>query len=110
MHHFSQLSKLKSWNADDKILNAKVLLQGDILEAFEAEVTSAADGEDGDVTMPGDDFLRHLYTASSVVMPLDYGEKIQEELWEIRKTRTETLVDYNKRFRTLVAFNELMPS
>lgn len=101
-HHFSQLAKLKQWNEDDKIMNAKVLLEGDILEAFEHECTSTEEGEEGDVTMPGNDFTRHLYNASSLVMPVDYGEKIQEELWEIRKLKSETLAEYNKRFRTLV--------
>ncbi|KAG6572712.1 Retrotransposable element [Phytophthora cinnamomi] len=34
-YHFSQLAKLKHWNAEDKFLNANILLEEDLLEAFE---------------------------------------------------------------------------
>ncbi|ETP50607.1 hypothetical protein F442_04125, partial [Phytophthora nicotianae P10297] len=47
VYHFDQLAKLKSWNPEDKILNAKILLEGDLLEAFE----DAEEGEDGDIRM-----------------------------------------------------------
>ncbi|OWZ10383.1 hypothetical protein PHMEG_00016772 [Phytophthora megakarya] len=43
-----------------------------------------------------------LNKASVVVLTTDYREKVQEELWDMRKTREDSLIDYSKRFRALV--------
>ncbi|GMG15480.1 unnamed protein product [Phytophthora fragariaefolia] len=56
---------------------------------------------DDDVRMDID-FRRALYTASNVVLPVDYSEKLHEELWDIKKIRNETLAEYSKRFRATV--------
>ncbi|EGZ13617.1 hypothetical protein PHYSODRAFT_316738 [Phytophthora sojae] len=95
-YHFNQLAKLKHWNAEDKFLNTTILLEGDLREAFEdASIT------DDDVRMD-EEFTRALRKASVVVLPTDYSEKLQEELWEIKKARNELLSEYSKRFRALV--------
>ncbi|EGZ16505.1 hypothetical protein PHYSODRAFT_330575 [Phytophthora sojae] len=84
-YHFNQLAKLKHWNAEDKFLNTTILLEGDLREAFEdASIT------DDDVRMD-EEFTRALRKASVVVLPTDYSEKLQEELWEIKKSRNESL-------------------
>ncbi|KAE8908525.1 hypothetical protein PF005_g16556 [Phytophthora fragariae] len=95
-YNFNQLAKLKHWNAEDKFLNATILLEGDLREAFEdASIT------DEDVHMD-EEFTRALYKTSIVVLPTDYSEKLQEELWEMKKSRGESLSEYSKRFRALV--------
>ncbi|KAE9071175.1 hypothetical protein PF010_g25979 [Phytophthora fragariae] len=95
-YHFSQLAKLKHWNTEDKFLNANILLEGGFLEAFE----DAAFTDDD--TRMDEEFTRALRKASIAVLPVDYSETIQEELWEMSKSRSETLADYSKRFRALV--------
>ncbi|KAG6579764.1 Retrovirus Polyprotein [Phytophthora cinnamomi] len=90
------LASLKHWNAEDKFLNTTILLEGDLREAFADAAIS-----DDDVRMD-EEFTRALRKASIVVLPVDYSEKLQEELWEIRKPRTESLAEYSKRFRALV--------
>ncbi|GMF29537.1 unnamed protein product [Phytophthora lilii] len=35
VYAFEQLAKLKHWNAEDKFLNATILLEGDLRDAFE---------------------------------------------------------------------------
>ncbi|KAJ8566165.1 hypothetical protein ON010_g6960 [Phytophthora cinnamomi] len=95
-YNFNQLAKLKHWNAEDKFLNATILLEGDLREAFEdASIT------DEDVRMD-EEFARALYKASVVVLPTDYSEKLHEELWEMKKSRGESLSEYSKHFRALV--------
>ncbi|KAE9047513.1 hypothetical protein PR002_g993 [Phytophthora rubi] len=94
--NFKQLGNTKHWNAEDKFLNTTLLLEGDLRDAFDdASIT------DDDVRME-DEFWKALYTASKVILPVDYSEKLQEELWEIKKTRGESLAEYSKRFRALV--------
>jgi hypothetical protein len=34
VYHFNQLATLKSWNVEDEFLNATILLEGDLHEAF----------------------------------------------------------------------------
>uniref|UniRef100_H3HA67 Reverse transcriptase domain-containing protein n=1 Tax=Phytophthora ramorum TaxID=164328 RepID=H3HA67_PHYRM len=96
VYHFNQLATLKSWNVEDKFLNTTILLEGDLHEAFvDASLTD-------DDTRMDEEFTRSLRKASIVVLPADYSEKIQEELWEIRKARSESFTEYSKRFRALV--------
>ncbi|KAE8988479.1 hypothetical protein PR001_g22029, partial [Phytophthora rubi] len=96
VYHFNQLATLKSWNVEDKFLNTTILLEGDLHEAFvDASLTD-------DDTRMDEEFTRALRKASIVVLPADYSEKIQEELWEIKKARSESLTEYSKRFRALV--------
>lgn len=101
-YQFKQLAKLKQWNVEDKFLNAAILLEGDIKEEFDDRAIT-----DDDERMD-EEFNRVLHAASIVVMPIDYGEKLQEELWEIRKLRNETLSEYSKRFRTLVRMQQTL--
>lgn len=62
-YHFSQLGKLKHWNAEDKFLNANILLEEDLLEAFE----DAAFTDDD--TRMDEELTRALRKASIVVFP-----------------------------------------
>ncbi|GMF24309.1 unnamed protein product [Phytophthora fragariaefolia] len=76
-------------------MKTSLLLEGDLDDAFEEASTT-----DDDVRME-EEFWHTLYAASKVVLPLDYSEKLLEELWEIKKTRSESLAEYSKRFRAL---------
>jgi hypothetical protein len=67
--------------------------EGDLRNAFEFEAVS-----DGDVRMK-DEFWHTLYAASKVVLPVACSEKLQEELWGIRKSRSKSLAEHSKRFR-----------
>ncbi|KAJ8552380.1 hypothetical protein ON010_g10166 [Phytophthora cinnamomi] len=92
VYHFNQLATLKSWNVEDKFLNITILLEGDLHEAFvDASLTD-------DDTRMDEEFTRALRKASILVLTADYSEKIQEELWEVRKARSESLTEYSKRF------------
>ncbi|KAF4135747.1 hypothetical protein GN958_ATG15071 [Phytophthora infestans] len=102
VYHFKQLAATKHWSAEDKFLNTSLLLKGDLSDAFEHETTT-----DEDVRME-DEFWRTLYTASKVVLPVDYSEKLKEELWEIKKSRAESLADYSKRFRALARMEKTL--
>jgi hypothetical protein len=102
VYHFKQLAATKHWGAEDKFLNTSLLLEGDLRDAFEFEAVS-----DGDVRME-DEFWHTLYAASKVVLPVDYSEKLQEELWEIRKSRSESLAEYSKRFRALARMEKTL--
>jgi hypothetical protein len=102
VYHFKQLAAMKHWGAEDKFLNTSLLLEGDLRDAFEFEAVS-----DGDVRME-DEFWHTLYAASKVVLPVDYSEKLQEELWEIRKSRSESLAEYSKRFRALARMEKTL--
>ncbi|GMF29928.1 unnamed protein product [Phytophthora lilii] len=75
VYAFEQLAKLKHWNAEDKFLNATILLEGDLRDAFEDAAFS-----DDDVRMD-EEFVRALRKASIVVLPVDYNEKLHEDLW-----------------------------
>ncbi|KAF4041012.1 hypothetical protein GN244_ATG06781 [Phytophthora infestans] len=68
-------------------------LKKDLREAFEDAAFS-----DDDVHMD-EKLTRAHYKA--LIVPVDYSEKLQEELWEIHKPRSESL-EYGKRFRVLV--------
>ncbi|EGZ10494.1 hypothetical protein PHYSODRAFT_518448 [Phytophthora sojae] len=63
-YHFFQLAKLKEWGPEDKFHNTKILLEGDLLDAFNHYEASA---NDGDMRMGDDDFTKALYQASIVV-------------------------------------------
>ncbi|GMF26417.1 unnamed protein product [Phytophthora lilii] len=95
VYAFEQLAKLKHWNAEDKFLNATILLEGDLRDAFEDAAFS-----DEDVRMD-EEFVRALRKASIVVLPVDYNEKLQEDLWGMKKPRSESLSEYSKRFQAL---------
>lgn len=95
VYNFNQLAKLKPWLAEDKILNTTILLEGDLRDAFEEAAFS-----DDDVRMD-EEYTAALRKASIVVLPVDDSEKLQEDLWEIRKPRDESLAEYSKRFRAL---------
>ncbi|GMF18061.1 unnamed protein product [Phytophthora lilii] len=73
VYAFEQLAKLKHWNAEDKFLNATILLEGDLRDAFEDAAFS-----DEDVRMD-EEFVRALRMASIVVLPVDYNEKLQKK-------------------------------
>lgn len=96
VYSFNQLANLKHWNDEDKFLNTTILLEGDLQEAFEDAAFT-----DDDVHMD-EEFTRALQKASVVVLPVDYNEKLREELWKIKKARSESLADYSKCFRALV--------
>ncbi|KAE8902387.1 hypothetical protein PF003_g13426 [Phytophthora fragariae] len=81
VYHFKQLTATKHWSAEDKFLNTSLLLEGDLRDAFEYESIT-----DGDVRME-DEFWHALHAASKVVLPVGYSENLQEELWEIKKSR-----------------------
>ncbi|KAF1780324.1 hypothetical protein GQ600_3369 [Phytophthora cactorum] len=88
--------KEEHWNAEDKFLNTTILLEGDLKDAFDDAAIS-----DDDVRME-EDFIRALRTASIVVLPVGYNEKLQEDLWGVKKPRNETSPEYSKRFRALL--------
>ncbi|EGZ28799.1 hypothetical protein PHYSODRAFT_309542 [Phytophthora sojae] len=95
---------ITEWSAEDKFRNARVLLEGDLLDQLDQQLIAG----DDDVRMDDKEFNSALYKASVVVMPVDYAVKIQEELWEIRKLCSESRADYNKRFRTLVRMEHVV--
>ncbi|KAG2799926.1 hypothetical protein PC113_g20619 [Phytophthora cactorum] len=88
--------KEEHWNAEDKFLNTTILLEGDLKDAFDDAAIS-----DDDVRME-EDFIRALRTVSIVVLPVGYNEKLQEDLWGVKKPRNETSPEYSKRFRALL--------
>ncbi|POM78688.1 Retrotransposable element [Phytophthora palmivora] len=102
VYHFKQLAMAKNWNAEDKFLNTALLLESDLHDAFDdAAIT------DDDVRME-EEFWRILYSASKVVLPVDCSEKLQEELWEIKKVRSESLAKCSKRFRALARMEKTL--
>lgn len=103
VYHFKQLAATKNWSAEDKFLNTSLLLEGDLHDAFDDEAVTA----DDDVRME-DDFWHTLHAAFKVVLPVDYSEKLQEELWEIKKNRNESLTEYSKRFRALARMEKTL--
>ncbi|KAE9340039.1 hypothetical protein PF008_g11279 [Phytophthora fragariae] len=102
VYHFKQLTATKHWSAEDKFLNTSLLLEGDLRDAFEYESIT-----DGDVRME-DEFWHALHAASKVVLPVGYSENLQEELWEIKKSRAESLADCSKRFRALARMEKTL--
>ncbi|EGZ29186.1 hypothetical protein PHYSODRAFT_246297 [Phytophthora sojae] len=66
VYHFNQLAKMKEWSAEDKFRNARVLLEGDLLDQLDQQLIAG----DDDVRMDDKEFNSALYKASVVVMPV----------------------------------------
>lgn len=78
---FQAARKSEALECKIKFLSATIMLEGDLCKAFEDAAFS-----DDDVRL-AEEFIRALYKASIVVLPVDYSEKRKENIFEITKPR-----------------------
>ncbi|KAJ8566722.1 hypothetical protein ON010_g6402 [Phytophthora cinnamomi] len=89
---------LKPKDDKERYLTYSIVVRAaDKEQGIEEEVAAFSD----DDVRVDEEYTAAIRKASVVVLPVDYNEKLQEDLWEIRKPRDESLAEYCKRFRAL---------
>ncbi|CAI5733137.1 unnamed protein product [Hyaloperonospora brassicae] len=98
---FRSLAKRKGWRADQLSVQLLTLIDGDLLREVER---IASDASSKGLTF--EDFYREV---GLLLVPADYCEDLDEELWTLTKRREETVQRCTARLRQLAQMYADLP-
>ncbi|CAI5705505.1 unnamed protein product [Peronospora effusa] len=98
---FKSLTKKKGWGADQLTVQLLTLIDGDL--SREVERIASESSEKGHTF---EDFYREV---GLLLIPADYSEDLDEELWTLTKRRDETVQLCSARLRELAQMYAELP-
>ncbi|POM79577.1 Hypothetical protein PHPALM_2712, partial [Phytophthora palmivora] len=100
---FKSLTQRKGWTLEQAALQLLILLDGDLKSEVEDQARQAA--------LEGLSFTQFYDSIGQLLVPLDYSETLDEELWNLTKRRNESVQQVYRRLKELVRmFAELAES
>ena len=101
---FDKLCKLQQWDAKNKHQQLYVLLGTDLQEILLLQEEQREDNDTHE-----EHFQATMEAVISQHVPDNYGEILEEELWQMRKKKEETVQQFSRRFREVLRYIKVLP-
>jgi predicted aspartyl protease len=101
---FKELCQLKGWNVPLKFRQLHILLGGDLIDTLLQHENDQEQGVNDD-----DHFQGVLETIVFQVIPDNYHTVLETELYNMKKTRQESVQDFTRRFKKTLTYIKAIP-